>query len=202
MTRVIGLTGNIASGKSTVAALLAAKGATVLDADELAREVVAPGTPGLEAIRTRWPLVIARDGSLDRGALRAIVFADPAARAALDAIVHPHVNSLFQRGVEDARRRGDRFVVYDVPLLFEANLTDVVDVTVLVDAPVSERRARLMRDRALSAAEADAMIASQMPAAQKRERADFVIENDADLRTLRTRVNALWESLARGQSVG
>lgn len=197
MTRVIGLTGNIASGKSTVAALLAARGATIIDADRLAREAVKGGTPAFQAIQAHWPGVIASDGTLDRGALRAIVFADPKARAELDAIVHPEVHRLFQARVDEARRRGDRFVVYDVPLLFEAHLTGAVDLVVLVDAPAAERRARLMRDRALSASEADAMIASQMPATQKRERADFIVENDADEEALRARVDALWQSLQR-----
>jgi dephospho-CoA kinase len=195
--RVIGLTGNIASGKTTVAAMLAAKGATVIDADQLAREAVEPGTPGIAAVQARWPSVVGADGSLDRGALRAIVFADPAARAALDAIVHPEVRRLFERRVAAAHDRGDELVVYDVPLLFEANLAGAVDSVILIDAPTAERRARLMRDRGLSAAEADAMIASQMPAVVKRAHADFVVENDADEGTLRRRVDALWETLQR-----
>ena len=193
---VVGLTGNIASGKSSVAALLARKGATVIDADELARRAVVPGTAALAAVAARWPAVIARDGTLDRAALRHLVFADDAARAALNAIVHPAVARLRDDAIAAARAARAPIVVYDVPLLFEAGLEHDVDTIVLVDAPVPARRARLVGERGLSAAEAEAMIAAQMPADAKRPRAQHIIENDADRATLSARVDALWNALA------
>jgi dephospho-CoA kinase len=198
---VIGLTGNVASGKSTVAALLAARGATVIDADELARDAVAPGTPELAAIAARWPSAM-RGDTLDRAALRRIVFADAAARAELEGIVHPAVHRLKNEQVAAARARGDAWIVYDVPLLFEAGVDDEVDVIVLVDSPAPVRRERLIRERGLSEAEADAMIAAQMPASQKRSRADYVIDNDRDRATLASRVDVLWSTLARANKPG
>jgi dephospho-CoA kinase len=178
---VVGLTGNIASGKSTVAARLAELGATVIEADLLAREAVRPGTPALAAIRDRWgEVVLAPDGSLDRAALRRIVFADPAARRALEAIVHPAVHRLRETHMAAARGRGAHLVVCDIPLLFEVGLEGTVDRIVLVDAAPATRRERLMRDRGLPAAEAEAMIAAQAPAESKRARADLVIDNDGD----------------------
>lgn len=195
--RIVGLTGNIASGKSAVAARLAEHGALVVDADVLAREAVEPGRPALAAIVNRWgPAVLRRDGSLDRAALRRIVFADPAERAALDAIVHPAVGRLRNAAVETARRRGESLVICDIPLLFEVGLEDTVHTIVLVDAPVGTRRARLIRDRALDPAEADAMIAAQWPAERKRARADHIIENDGTLEELDAKVDALWATLS------
>lgn len=196
MTTVVGLTGNIGSGKSTVARLLAARGATIIDADELARAAVEPGSAALDAIGARWPSVIRPDGTLDRPALRRIVFGDADERAALNAIVHPQVARLARRRIRDARERGDRVVVYDIPLLFEAGRTRDVDVIVVVDAPAAVRRARLVADRGLAPQEADAMIAAQMPAAEKRRAAHHVIDNDGALATLETRVDALWRTLA------
>ena len=191
---IVGLTGNIASGKSAVAAQLASLGALIIDADILAREAVEPGRPALAAIETRWGRgVLRRDGSLDRAALRRIVFADPAERAALDAIVHPAVARLRHAAVETARRRGEPLVVCDIPLLFEAGLEGTVDRIVLVDAPAEARRERIVRDRGLSPEEADSMIAAQMPSEAKRARAHYVIDNDGALEELEARVDALWE---------
>ena len=191
---IVGLTGNIASGKSAVAAQLASLGALIIDADILAREAVEPGRPALAAIETRWGRgVLRRDGSLDRAALRRIVFTDPAERAALDAIVHPAVARLRHAAVETARRRGEPLVVCDIPLLFEAGLEGTVDRIVLVDAPAEVRRDRIVRDRGLSPEEADSMIAAQMPSEAKRARAHYVIDNDGALEELEARVDALWE---------
>lgn len=194
----IGLTGNIASGKSAVASRLAGLGALVVDADILAREAVEKGRPALAAIRDRWGEAVLRaDGSLDRAALRRIVFADPAERATLDAIVHPAVARLRQAAVETARRRGEAIVVCDIPLLFEAGLEDTVDRIVLVDAPVAVRRARLIAHRKLPAAEADAMIASQLPAERKRPRAHYVVDNEGTLEELEARADELWAWILR-----
>jgi dephospho-CoA kinase len=194
---VIGLTGNIAAGKSTVARHFGAWGATIIDADALARAAVAPGTPALQEIAGRWGrAVLAADGTLDRPALRGIVFADPAARAALDAIVHPEVQRLRAVAVADARKRGARLVVCDIPLLFEAGLSDTVDGIVLVDAPAEVRRHRLLRDRGLEAAVADAMMSAQWPSDRKRAKAAWIIDNEGTPEALEARArevfNALW----------
>jgi dephospho-CoA kinase len=176
--RVIGLTGNIAAGKSTVAAGLAAAGLPVIDADTLAREVVAPGTPALAAIVARWgPTILAADGTLDRAALRRRILADPADRTALEAITHPAIAARRAARTAELAATGAPVIICDIPLLFEAQLEDTVDEIVLVDAPVAVRRARLIEDRGIAPAEADALIAAQMPAERKRAHADVVIEN-------------------------
>ncbi len=175
---VIGLTGNIAAGKSTVAAGLTAAGLPVIDADTLAREVVAPGTPALAAIVARWgPTILAADGTLDRAALRRRILANPADRTALEAITHPAIAARRAARTAELAATGAPVVICDIPLLFEAQLEDTVDEIVLVDAPVAVRRARLIRDRGIAPAEADALIAAQMPAERKRAHADVVIEN-------------------------
>jgi dephospho-CoA kinase len=199
---VIGLTGNIAAGKSTVSRHFAVWGATLVDADALARAAVTPGSKALRAIAARWRgAVIAPDGSLDRPALRRIVFADPAERAALDAIVHPEVARLRAVEVAAAGQRGDRLVICDIPLLFEAGLSGTVDGIVLVDAPRELRRSRLMRDRGLSAAEADAMMDAQWPSERKRPLATWIIENDGTMAELESRARAVFVALtARAQS--
>ncbi|MFI5246774.1 MAG: dephospho-CoA kinase, partial [Gemmatimonadales bacterium] len=137
---VVGLTGNIGSGKSTVARMLEARGVPVIDADVLAREAVRPGSAALLAIVARWgPGMLAADGSLDRAAVRRLVFANADERRALDAIVHPHVKNERDALLAAARARGDRVVVCDVPLLFEAGLESEFDVILLVDAPRAAR---------------------------------------------------------------
>ena len=142
---LVGLTGNIASGKSTVARLLAERGATIIDADDLARRAVEPGSPALKAIVTRWgPQILLPDGALDRGALRHIVFNDPDALVALNRIVHPEVERLRAAAVAEARDRGDRIVVCDIPLLFEKKMVDEFNMVLLVDAPRSLRLERVV----------------------------------------------------------
>ena len=193
---LVGLTGNIASGKSTVAQLFATRGATIVDADRLAREAVAVGTDVHRAIAERWGKdVLAADGSLDRGMLRERVFQHPEELEALNDIVHPDVARRRDEEVAAARRRGDRVVICDIPLLFERRLVDDFDRIVLVDAPRPLRLERLMQLRRLSHTEAMNMIASQMPAELKRARADFVIENDKDLISLERRVSEVWSAL-------
>jgi dephospho-CoA kinase len=194
--RVIGLTGNIAAGKSAVAQRLAALGAPIVDADLLAREAVAAGSPALLAIRQRFgPSVIAADGTLDRAAMRRIAFSDDSARQALNAIVHPEVDRLRKRAIAHYDAIGKPLVICDIPLLFEAGLDSTVDAVILVDAPVDLRRDRLVRDRGLSAAEADAMIAAQMPSAEKRARADHIIDNVGTREELEAKVSAVWSAL-------
>jgi dephospho-CoA kinase len=195
---VVGLTGNIASGKSTVARLLGVRGIPVIDSDLLARDATAAGSPALAAIVARWgPGVRAGDGTLDRAALRKIVFASAPERAALEAIVHPVVEERRQSLLASARERGVRAVVCDIPLLFEAGLAGAVDVVLLVDAPRDLRLERLIRDRGLDRALAVEMIGAQLPAEEKRDRADYVVENDGTLEALRTRVDESWRSIER-----
>ena len=196
--KVIGLTGNIASGKSVVADMLAERGATIVDADVLSREAVTPGSPALDAIAARWgPSVLSADGSLDRSALRKVVFHDRVALDALNEIVHPEVRRLRDAEVAAAREHGDRIVVCVVPLLFERHLVHDFDFIVLVDAPRSIRLERIVRDRGIAEAEAMDMIASQMPADLKRARADWVIENVGSMEDLEREVDRLWEALAK-----
>jgi dephospho-CoA kinase len=196
-TRLIALTGNIASGKTAVAEMLSQRGATIIDADELSREAVVPGSPALGAIVKRWgKSVLSADGTLDRAALRKTVFHDRSELDALNEIVHPEVARLRGKEIEAARARGDRVVVSVIPLLFERHLADDFDYIVLVDAPRAVRLERIVRDRGLEEAEAMDMIASQMPAELKRARADWVIENAGSIEELESEVDKLWNELA------
>ena len=193
---VVGLTGNIASGKSTVARLLSERGATIIDADVLSRRTIDPGTPAHAAIAERWGnAVLSADGSIDRDALRHIVFGTPEELEALNNIVHPHVRAMRDELVEQARARGDQIVVCDIPLLFERGLVDDFDRIVLVDAPRDLRLERLVRERKLSHADAMEMIAAQMPSELKRARANYVIENTSTLQALSERVELIWLAL-------
>ena len=193
---LIGLTGNIGSGKSTVAQLLSERGATIIDADVLARRAVEQGTSAYSAIVERWGTsILAADGQIDRAALRRIVFSEPLELEQLNTIVHPEVERMRIALVEQARQRGDRLVVCDIPLLFERNLTAGYDRIVLVDAPRPVRLERLVRERGLRETEAMAMIVAQMPAELKRARADFVIDNVGTLAQLDARVAEVWSAL-------
>lgn len=192
----VALTGNIGAGKSTVAGLFRQWGATLIDADQLVREAQAPGQPVLKAIAARFGAELMRaDGTLDRGALRAAVLADPAALADLNRIVHPEVHRRRLGLLDEARVRGDRIVVSDIPLLFEADDPGRFDAVVLVDAPELVRRARLLASRALSPVDADRMMAAQLSSTPKRVRSDYVIDNDGDLAALERAARAVWEAL-------
>jgi len=192
----LALTGNIAAGKSTVASMLAAHGATIIDADVLSRQAVAPGTAGLDAVVDRFGTqVLAADGSLDRAALRARVFNDAAARDALNAIVHPAVRRLRDEAVRAAVKRGDRIVISDIPLLFEVGLEHAFDGVILVDAPEAMRRERMVHERGLSEPEAQAMIDAQWPSDRKRAGATWIVENDGSRETLAARVEAVWRDV-------
>ena len=162
---LVGLTGNIGGGKSTVAQLLSERGATIIDADVLARRAVELGSEAFRGIVARWGTsVLGADGSLDRAALRRIVFTDPDELEQLNALVHPEVERMRAALVDQARLRGDRLVVCDIPLLFERRMTDDFDRIVLVDAPRPVRLERLVRERGLRETEAMDMIVAQMPA--------------------------------------
>ena len=198
MTLLVGLTGNIASGKSTVARRFAARGATLIDADVLARQAVQPGSAAYTQIVERWGAdVIAPDGVLDRPALRRRVFADHDDLEALNAIVHPEVMRLRDQLVARARERADRIVISDIPLLFERHLAGEFNRIVLVDAPRPLRLDRLVHERGLDETDALDMIAAQMPAELKRARADFVIDNTGTLAALERRVDEVWAALER-----
>jgi dephospho-CoA kinase len=192
----VALTGNIAAGKSAVADLFRRWGATVIDADEIVREVQAPGGPVLRELAARFGASVVRaDGSLDRPALRRRVMADPDALAALNRIVHPAVHARRAELAAAARSRGDRLVVSDIPLLFEAAEPNEFDVIVLVDAPEEVRLARLMEHRGLDREEARRMIEAQMPSREKRARSDYIIENDGDPAALERAAKAVWRAL-------
>jgi dephospho-CoA kinase len=195
---LVGLTGNIGSGKSTVAQMLSERGATIIDADILARRAVETGTAAFDEIVRRWGAdVLAPDGHLDRAALRRVVFADHDQLEELNQIVHPEVERLRARLLEQARKRGDRVVICDIPLLFERHMTDRFDRIVLVDSHRALRLERLVKERGLRETEAMDMIAAQMPAELKRAGADFVIDNDGTLTQLERRVQDVWASLMR-----
>lgn len=192
----VGLTGNIAAGKSAVAGLFRGWGATLIDADEIAREVQRPGGMVVREIARRFGESLVRpDGSLDRPVLRRLVMADPEALAALNRIVHPAVHARRAALMEAAAFRGDRLVVSDIPLLFEAADPAAFDAIVLVDAPEPVRLARLMERRGLDEAEARGMLRAQIPAAEKRARSHFVIENDGDMAALERRAAEVWRTL-------
>jgi dephospho-CoA kinase len=194
---LVGLTGNIGSGKSTVAQLLSERGATIIDADVLARRAVEIGMPSYKAIAARWgtSILSGDSGPIDRGALRRVVFSDPDELEQLNAIVHPEVERMRAELVEQARQRGDRLVVCDVPLLFERRMTESFDRIALVDAPRPVRLERLVRERGLRETEAMDMIVAQMPAELKRARADFIIDNDGTFTQLVDRVAEVWNTL-------
>jgi dephospho-CoA kinase len=192
----IGLTGGIGAGKSEVSGQLAALGALVVDSDLIAREVVAPGTDGLRAVAAEFgPSVLRADGSLDRPALGALVFADPERLAALNAIVHPLVRA---RSAELEAAAGERdVVVHDVPLLAENGLARLYDLVVVVDASDEARIDRLVRLRGMTEAEARARMAAQADRETRLAIADLVIDNSGTLDQLVPRVQELWETLQK-----
>lgn len=194
---LVALTGGIASGKSTVARRLAERGAVVVDADQVARDVVAPGEPALDRIvATFGSGVLAADGSLDRPALGAIVFADPEGRAKLNAITHPAVLARSREQFAAAARADpDAIVVYDIPLLVEAGRHDEFDLVVVVHAAEESRLERLMRLRGMTRDEALARIRSQAPEEQRLAIADVVIDADGALEETLAQADALWENL-------
>ena len=197
MTIRVGLTGGIGSGKSTVAGMFADRGAVVIDADVIAREVVRPGQPALQEItETFGPDVVSDTGELDRAGLASIVFTDEKALAQLNAITHPRIAARTQELM--AAADPDAVVVYDMPLLVENNLTEGWDWVVVVEAPLSQRIDRL-RGRGVGADNMEQRMAAQASDAQRRAVADVVIVNDGDLSDLSARVDVAWRQVARGQ---
>ncbi|MEU3524509.1 dephospho-CoA kinase [Streptomyces sp. NPDC038707] len=192
----VGLTGGIGAGKSEVSRLLVEHGAVLIDSDRIAREVVAPGTPGLAAVVGAFgPDILTADGSLDRPRLGSLVFADPEKLAVLNSIVHPLVRDR-SRELESAVPE-DAVVVHDVPLLTENGLAPLYDLVIVVDASPATQLDRLVRLRGMTEEDARARMAAQATREQRREIADIVIDNDVPLDALRKRVAEVWEDLAR-----
>lgn len=194
---LVGLTGGLASGKSTVAAMLARRGAIVVDADELSRRAVAPGTAGLaQIVDTFGREVLDAGGGLDRSALAAIVFADEKKRRALESIVHPEVFRLLGR-VVDGYRATDAVVVFDAPLIVETGFDRACDLVVVVSSPTEAQVARVGRTRGMSEDDARARIASQVSPTDRERHADVVVRNDGTLEKLEEQVDSLWDELKR-----
>ena len=193
---MVGLTGGIGSGKSVVTRLLAEHGAVVVDADLIAREVVEPGTEGLAKVVAEFGESMLRpDGTLDRPALGALVFADPAKLSALNAIVHPLIGQRTADLLAQARESGATVLVHDVPLLVESHLADAYDAVVVVAADPQTQLDRLTRLRGMSEQEARQRIAAQAPLADKLAVATHVISNDGPIEELAPQVAALWADL-------
>jgi dephospho-CoA kinase len=193
----VGLTGGIASGKSTVSAILAELGAVVIDADLMAREVVARGTEGLaEVVEAFGPGILTGDGDLDRPALGAIVFTDEAKRRVLEGIIHPRVRA---RSVElEAQAGPDDVVVHDIPLLAESNgAAGAFDAVVVVDVPTELQVERMITDRGWSREDAESRIAAQASREERRAIATYVVENTGTREDLRQRVTEVFEQLTR-----
>ena len=195
MTVRVGLTGGIASGKSSVSAILAELGAVVIDADLLAREVVARGTPGLEAVVAEFgPELLTAEGDLDRPAMGALVFGDADARKRLEAIVHPLVHA---RSAELEAEAGDHaVVVHDIPLLAEVGRAGSFDEVVVVDAPAELQVARMVEERGWTREDAEARIAAQATREDRLAIATYVVDNTGTLADLRTRVEEIYAAIA------
>ena len=194
-----GLTGGIASGKSTVSGMFRELGAQVLDADVIAREVVEPGTPGLQAVAERFPGVVGPDGRLDRAKLGTRVFGDPAERAALNALLHPLIGQRFLERTQALAEAGVERVLYDAPLLIENRLHEMMNGVILVWVPRELQKARLVTRDALDDAAAEARLLAQLPLDAKRSHATWLVDNSGGLEATRARVHEVWrELLARG----
>lgn len=199
----VGLTGTVAAGKSTLACNLADRGATVIDSDELAREVVHPGSPAHARIRETFGSgVIGPDGAIDRSALRDAAFADEQARERLEEISHAGIRELRARRIAEAAAAGARVIVEEIPLLFEVGLEDDYDMIVVVDAPRAVREARALGSRGWTAAEFAAIDAAQLAASEKRRRADRVLDNRGDAEALEVAARRLWREILRAAGGG
>jgi dephospho-CoA kinase len=199
----VGLTGGIGSGKSTVGELLVQRGAVLIDADRIAREVVVPGGPAYQPLVDRFgPGIVARDRTIDRPALAALAFADADSLAALNAITHPAISAVMaqRRAAEEG---GDRVVVLDIPLLQPAHREVLsLDVVVVVDCPLETAVDRLVGQRGFSRHDAEARIAAQISREERRQGADFVIDNSTDRAGLVAEVDRVWAALAARAAPG
>jgi dephospho-CoA kinase len=194
--KLIGLTGGAGSGKSTVTAMLRDMGAVVIDADQAAHEVYAPGTPGFDAVVREFGADFVRDGVIDRGLLGGLVFADEEARLRLNAIVHPLVRDWMAERTREAFDAGAQIVVQDIPLLFEGGLESLFSSVILVWTPAELQLERLTRGRGLPPERARAMIAAQMPIDEKRRRAHHVIDNSGTVEQTRAQVEEMWAQMS------
>ncbi len=200
---VIGLTGGIATGKSTVTAALRDLGVTVIDADQVARQVVEPGEPALaELVAEYGPGILREDGRLDREKLGSLVFSDAAARQRLNDITHPHILRAMDRLRQAAAAAGEHVLALDVPLLFESGLEKTVDRVWVVIASAAQQLQRLMDRDGLGAEEARRRVEAQMPLERKIRGADAVIDNSGSVESTRTRVRFLLEALLDGMQAG
>jgi dephospho-CoA kinase len=196
--RLIGVTGGIATGKSTVDALLVVHGAEVIDADELAREVVAPGEPALAEVARRFGAAILQPGgTLDRARLGAVVFADPVARRDLEAITHPRITTLMQERIAQALAGAAPLVAVDIPLLYENGRESLFEGVLVVYAPQEVQVRRMFERNGLDAAAATQRLAAQLPIDEKRGRATWVIDNSGDLETTAAAVDTWWGATVR-----
>jgi dephospho-CoA kinase len=196
--RLVGLTGGIATGKSTFAAALRQLGAPVIDADQLARQVVEPGRPALAAIAAAFPGVVGADGRLDRKALGARVFGQATERRRLEAITHPAIRAAMLEETARLQAAGHDLAFYDTPLLYEVGLEAAMALVVVVWAPRQVQLRRLARRDGLSAAEAEARLAAQLPADEKAARADVLVENGDEEEPLGPRAARLLAGLRAG----
>ena len=192
--RIIGLTGGIASGKSSVANMLAEHGAVVIDADQLARDAVLPGSPALQQIGELFgPQAVQTDGSLNRQAVRELIFSQPVKREQLEQILHPAIKKLALQRLAEARDRGAKVAVYMAPLLIEANATDRVDEIWVVTVQPNIQLARLMARDNCSRQQAEQIIAAQMPLAEKERFGVIIINNSNSIEDTRQQVEAAWQ---------
>ena len=195
---VVGLTGAVAGGKSTVAEVLRREGAAIVDTDEIAREVTAPGSPALkEIVEAFGPEVLTEQGTLDRKRLGSLVFEREPARRRLEAITHPRIREQMRRRLADLRRQAQppAVAVVVIPLLYETGSESEVEVVVAVTAPASEQVRRLMARDGLSPGEAAARVAAQMPAEEKARRADFVVATSGSVEETVRQAEKLWQRL-------
>jgi len=200
--RIIGLTGGIATGKSTVSAMLRELGAAVIDADEIAREVVVPGSPAYLDIQQRFPDVIEPDGRLDRAKLAGVIFSSAPERAALNAIIHPRIHQAFLDRKAALAKRGVPVAIYDAALLIENGLQYEMNGVILVTAPRELQIARLRQRNGLTKDEAEARLSSQMPLSEKERFATWLIDNSGDLPSLQSQVGKVWRSIQSEASSG
>ncbi len=194
--KLVGLTGGIASGKSTVAAILQRLGAEIINADELAREVVQPGSEAWqEIVKDFGSAVLQEDQTIDRRKLRDIIFKDSQARKKLEAIIHPRVRALAEKKIQACEAAGSAVVVYEVPLLFETQIHHWIRPVILVACDIERQKSRLQDRDLLTAAEAQKHIDAQMSLEDKRKLADYTIENNGSLVELEAQVKAVLEKI-------